>query len=367
MKKLKMPDISSTITKKKIASTMEQMKQGGVETMDTKKKIDISGPKRAICKVGLKIKKYSPQILTVCGVAGVVGTVAFASHAGIRVHDEIMPIMHSQLNEVKQGLAFSEEEMEAHGLTKSDYTEQDARKDTFIIYAQAGLRILDIYLPTIICAGSTIACFLGAEKILNDRYAGALALAEATTAAYAGYRDRVKEQFGEDVENNIFNNRTVEKKKVKVESEDGKTHTETEEEVTIRGEQFSPYARIFDETNPNWSFDSSQNKMFLECVEKVMNDRLVSRGYLFLNEVYDALGFTETSYGQLVGWLYGYGGRDQKVDFQIWNMNVGNPEQKIRFINGDESSVVLDFNVDGVIYDCLDGDDEYYKARPKMR
>lgn len=81
-----------------------------------------------------------------------------------------------------------------------------------------------------------------------------------------------------------------------------------------------------------------------------MNDVLIHRGHVFLNEVYDALGIERTPEGSVVGWVLGDRG-DDFIDFGIF----GNDWDiaKRMFVNGDERSVLMDFNVNGVIWDRI--------------
>ena len=65
-----------------------------------------------------------------------------------------------------------------------------------------------------------------------------------------------------------------------------------------------------------------------------------------MNEVYEHLGFEHSSPGAVVGWVLGDKG-DNHIDFGIFEAHSS------RFVNGDERSIVLDFNVDGVIYDLI--------------
>lgn len=77
-----------------------------------------------------------------------------------------------------------------------------------------------------------------------------------------------------------------------------------EETKQMFDEQF---ARSFDKTNIHWNERSEYNKMFLKVQEGYFNDRLAARGYLFLNDVYDALGFPRVPAGQLIGWVHAEG------------------------------------------------------------
>lgn len=61
--------------------------------------------------------------------------------------------------------------------------------------------------------------------------------------------------------------------------------------------------RQFDESNPNWRSNRQFNKMFIDAQEQYMNHRLKRDGFVFLNDVYDALGFPRTALGQILGWV----------------------------------------------------------------
>ena len=110
------------------------------------------------------------------------------------------------------------------------------------------------------------------------------------------------------------------------------------------------FSRIFDEYNPNWVKSAEYNFMFLRQRQQWANDLLTSRGYLFLNEVYDMLGFDPCTEGQVVGWTYDAKDEnlDNYVDFGMLDMRK---ERTRDFIQGSERSVLLDFNHQGYILD----------------
>ena len=113
---------------------------------------------------------------------------------------------------------------------------------------------------------------------------------------------------------------------------------------------FSEYGRIFDERNPNWMKDPEYNNIFIRQQQAYANDLLKFRGYLFLNEVYDMLGFPRSKAGQCVGWVYDEKNPvgDNYVDFNLLMKCNHN------FINGYEKSPLLDFNVDGCILEFVE-------------
>jgi hypothetical protein len=68
--------------------------------------------------------------------------------------------------------------------------------------------------------------------------------------------------------------------------------------------------------------------------------------------VYDSLGIPRSKAGSVVGWIITDGQvADAFVDFGIW---AGDDHNVRDFVNGREGAILLDFNVDGVIYDKID-------------
>ena len=92
--------------------------------------------------------------------------------------------------------------------------------------------------------------------------------------------------------------------------------------------------------------------MFLRRQQDYANEKLRSKGHLFLNEVYDMLGIHRTKAGNVVGWIYDEKNPvgDNYVDFGIYDIHK---EQNRDFVNGIERSILLDFNVDGPILDLI--------------
>lgn len=123
-----------------------------------------------------------------------------------------------------------------------------------------------------------------------------------------------------------------------------------EEAKTSNSTSYSQYARYFTETCPGWTKDAEFNLMFLLRVQNYATEKLKTRGYLFLNEVYDMLGIPRTKAGQIVGWIYKENNTDGDncVDFGIYKT-----DKNANFVNGFENSILLDFNVDGAIIDKM--------------
>ena len=135
-------------------------------------------------------------------------------------------------------------------------------------------------------------------------------------------------------------------------NEDGTESTVKTTMNIIDPNTISDYSRIFDECNTSWSKSPEHNLVFLKQQQNYANDLLKSRGHLFLNEVYDMLGFPRTQAGQIVGWVYDEKNPigDNFVDFGIYNLDS---ERARAFVNGYERSILLDFNVDGNVWKLM--------------
>ncbi len=172
---------------------------------------------------------------------------------------------------------------------------------------------------------------------LTRRNTALTATLTAVSAAYEQYRDAVREQLGVDEEKSLFYGA----RKEAVEHADGK-----KEVVTVATGGRSAYAVCYDEFNVNWDRHPEYNRMFLDANQTYFNHRLEAHGHVMLNDVYDRLGFDRTPAGAVVGWIWN-GDGDNYVDFGMFEAHAED------FRAGQEKSVWLDFNVDGVMYDKL--------------
>ncbi len=292
-------------------------------------------------KVELKAIKHSPEILAGVGVVGVVGSLVMACKATTKLSD-VLEESKEQLDKIK--------EVAADPAYEEKYSQDDAKKDTTITYVQTAMKVTKLYAPSVILCASSLGCLLASNNILKKRNAALSAAYMTVDKSFKEYRKRVADRFGEEVEKEIrYNIKAEEITKV---DEDGNEVTETVKimDGTDDPNSYSDYARFFDESCAAWQNDAEYNFTFLKAQQQYANDLLKARGRLFLNEVYRMLGIDETKAGQVVGWVYNPDNPtgDNFVDFGIFNMQ----RERVRaFVNGYEPNILLDFNVDGVIWD----------------
>lgn len=286
---------------------------------------------RQVARNSLQIQKASPQLLFAAGVVGMVGSTVLACRATLKMSDI---------------LEDSKEKLElARSLEHREYSEKDRSRDVSLIYFQSGVKIARAYAPAIIVGGVSIYLLRTSNGILTKRNVALTAAYGALEKGFNEYRGRVIDKYGEEEDRNLRYGTT------QVEVIDEKTK-KTKTVTRVNPYDPSIYARFFDSLSPSWSRDPEHNLFFLKCQQNYANDLLKSRGHVFLNEVYDMVGIPRSKAGAVVGWILS---KDNETDnFINFGVFDGRSERIRDFVNGIEGAILLDFNVDGVIYDKLD-------------
>lgn len=296
-------------------------------------------------KAGFQLKKHSPEILVVTGAIGVVTSAVMACKATRKIDDI--------LDETKKAVD-AIHDCSTNEDFKDEYSEEDAKKDLVITYSRAAINFAKLYGPSVALGAVSLGCIFASNNILRKRGIAIAAAYTAVDTTFKEYRKRVVERFGEEIDRELKYNLKAKKVTEKVvDEETGETKKVKKTEYTAEDPNaYSDYARFFDEYCNGWEKDPEYNLMFLRTQQSYANDLLKSRGHLFLNEVYDMLGIPRTKAGQVVGWVYNEDNPvgDNFVDFGIYDINR---ETNRDFVNGYERSILLDFNVDGNIWDLM--------------
>lgn len=287
-----------------------------------------------VARQALVVQKNSPTILFGAGIIGVVATAVLASKATLKL-EGFVDNTERNLSAAKM---LKEQE-------RADYTELDYNRDVTYIYIKSAIEIGRLYAPAIAVGALSITALTSSHRILTKRNVALTAAYGVLDKTFKDYRGRVIDELGEDKERDIrFPKETRE---VSTEGKDGSLKIKKVKEFGPNS--ISGYARYFDEGSRNWNREHEYNLTFLRIQQNYANDILQSKGHIFLNEVYDMLDIPRTKAGQVVGWVIGKDG-DNYVDFGIFNENSPGARD---FVNGREGVILLDFNVDGVIYDKI--------------
>lgn len=303
----------------------------------------VNSATRTLNRAGLKLKKHSPEIMVTAGVIGVVTSAVMACKATTKA-GSIIEEKNSEMAKIHKV---------AETVDASEYSEQDLKKDTAIVYVQTGVKFAKLYGPSVALGVVSIASILAGHNILRKRNFALAAAYTAVDTSFKEYRSRVVDRFGKELDRELrYNIKAQEVEETVVDEKTGKEKKVKKTVEVADPNTYSDYARFFEDGCNGWSKNPEFNLMFLKNQQSYANDLLKTRGHLFLNEVYDLLGIPRTQAGNVVGWIYDeeHPNGDNFVDFGIYDINKAKNRD---FVNGYERTILLDFNVDGDILSSM--------------
>lgn len=307
----------------------------------------VKGIKGAGHAVKTTTRRNSPKILMVAGTIGV-GAAIVTACAQTRKVDEVIADHENNMERIKKLREKSAQRGE----------NEKFAKETAMVYGNTTMRIARIYAgPAALTIGS-LACFFGANHILNKRN---LALAAACTAidtSFKEYRGRVSDRFGEEVEKQIRHG-IVSKEVEKTVVDENGNETTVKETVDVAEASEDAYKRYFTRHNPNWDRSPDVVRFFMISAQNALNDLLKSRaytspngiGYVTLNEALTEFGFDTPADGSglVDGWIY-----DKKNPYGNNYIEISVAPCKLPGEDGTlEQAYSVVFNVDGNIYNEL--------------
>ena len=263
----------------------------------------------------LQIQKYSPQILTGLGIAGLVTAGVLAAKNTLKLEETI--------SDAKFNLSTVEEAREDGTATQKDVNK---------VVLQNTVALVKLYAVPVTLAGASAVSILVGHRILHQRNLAIVAAYKSLETFIADYRKRVVEDQGEDADRKYaFGIQDVEQ------TIDGKKVKSQE----LSGDEHSGYVYVFEAGNDNWTGRRDHNIFFLEKFQHIHNDILQARKHVFLNDVLRSLGFEDSAQGAVTGWVHGKGSGDDYISFNIKPLDDHN------------GPILLEFNVDGMILDLI--------------
>lgn len=275
---------------------------------------------RTVSRQVLLTQQSSPAILFGVGIVGVIGATVLACRATLRV-EEVVEETNRDIEKMQ---------------VREVLSEQAAQRQIWQIRAVGARKIFNLYAPAIGVGAISVIALAGSHRILTRRNAALSAAFTVLDRAFRDYRGRVRNAYGEEIEDAIYNG-----------SDDWKTlpHKPGEKHAQLESATFTqagPYSVFYDEMNAaGFKSDPEMNKLTIQAAEHFANEKLKIKGHVFLNEVLDMLGIEHTEMGATCGWLVD-GGGDGYVDF---GLNDNRLSAK-RFMTGREAAVILNFNCD---------------------
>lgn len=286
---------------------------------------------RAIGAARLALKANAPTLMVVGGVVSMGAGTVIACKQTLKVEAVLADHVPS-LEKVEQG----------EKLELSSYGKKEAQQDRIKIYTRAGLELGKVYaIPVILWSGGATLVFGGHRMMLKRNATLAIAYT-GLKKVFDAYRERVRNEFGSEVDQAMYSGYETKLLNEGTKHE-AKIHTRDWEESAG-----DPYNRVFEQgATTAWEPDLDINRMFVTQQQKFAQQLLNRRGYLYLSEVYSALGFPESDISRVVGWKVKTlpdGSRD--IPFVDFGLDKPHPDD---WKYSNEKAIYLDINCQGLI------------------
>lgn len=286
-----------------------------------------------------RISKHAPTILSVTASAGVIATGYLAWKAGTRFED----VEGRDWDRRKECLRNAD--------TIPDEDVPKIERKNRILFILDTVRTV---APAAIVGAATITMIYFSNSISKKRLAAMGAAYATLQTAFDGYKRTMVEALGKESVDKILKPKlpNVGKSAEEILSSDNKSDAANVSDAVVNSlKALSPYARIIaEESSTCWDPNEDYTYQNLAAVQLWANRRLERKGHLFLNEVFDQLGLSRTREGAVVGWLKN-GEGDGYVSFGDFDASIYRvPSDDYTRV---DSNFIVDFNVDGVIWDKI--------------
>lgn len=286
-----------------------------------------------------RISKHAPTILSITASAGVIATGYLAWKAGTRFED----VEGRDWDRRKECLRNAD--------TIPDEDVPKIERKNRILFILDTVRTV---APAAIVGAATITMIYFSNSISKKRLAAMGAAYATLQTAFDGYKRTMVEALGKESVEKILKPKlpNVGKSAEEILSSDNKSDATNVADAVVNSlKALSPYARIIaEESSTCWDPNEDYTSQNIAAVQLWANRRLERKGHLFLNEVYDQLGLSRTREGAVVGWLKN-GEGDNYVSFGDFDASIYRvPSDDYTRV---DSNFIVDFNVDGVIWDRI--------------
>lgn len=301
-------------------------------------KINTKTLRKSFKKAQLTVRKHSPEILMVAGVIGTVAGAVMACKETLELEDV--------LDECKQ----EKMELEEQYAVCEQYSEDALKKDQVKLTIKQVAKIVKLYAPSVIMEATSIGVIFASNDIMRKRNASMAAAYATLNSMYKRYRQNVIESYGEEVDKDMRFG--VKHEKVTEIDEDGNKVKIDARIVDLDNTALaiSDYSRFFQMGCKGFDASSGRyNLLYLKGIQAMFNNKLIADGYVMLNDVYRELGFDTIPEGWSIGWVYDEANPigDNYIDFGLYEARNKNQ----RAVNDWEPVILMDFNVDGNLYE----------------
>lgn len=250
--------------------------------------------KETVVKTGYKIftfgKKHLPEELAIAGCVFVGGT-AFFAYKAARKKDDILEEVNDEIEDLHNEKEYYEAAIEEDIEEPADFFIKEYKKTLTKLYIKKGGKIVVLFLPVIGCGVGAVACFLGAQHVLNVRNAALTSAIGALSTKFDDYRDRVRDEVGEEKEFDIYHGIKHEKETVVSEKEDGTKKHEKVDSKVVRNENAS--TKIFKNGDRGFVADLDLDETQIRAYMQWAKQRCGNKGHIQISEIDEQFGWDE--------------------------------------------------------------------------
>lgn len=293
------------------------------------------------------LDEKSPELLLGLGIVTFISTVVLACKATIKA-EEVLDAHEKKLDDIQKAKDIADENPEEYEYDDNLY-ETDIRNQKI----KTAVKVASFYGPVVALGAVSVASILVSRNIMQRRYLALVTAYNGLSEAFELYRQRVRDEEGEIMDRHYrFGTEITEIEKTELD-ENGKKHkVKKKVEGDIPADaMLDACCRWMDESNKAfWDPNPTILMMTLRGKQAYWNYVIRSRkdGTVFLNEILESLGFDQCQEGARLGWQLD-GRHGGHIDFGLYSES----NSTRMFVNGDSSRVLLQFNVDGVVWDKI--------------
>jgi hypothetical protein len=285
---------------------------------------------------GLLAKKFTPQVLLGAGVVGVIASTVLASKATLS--------LEAVLDKHREDIDLVNEV--AHVKPAEEYTSTHHKRDLTLIHLRTFKELGKLYALPVGLGILSISMIIGAQGIQYKRTGAAIAAYKTVETQFNRYRDRVREEFGMEKDEEF----------ARAYRSEGVVNEEGDESVniTVDGRKLKDTLFFFDPKNVNWKNSPEYNLSYVMAQQTFANQLLNSRGHVMLNDVLDGLGIDRCPEGAILGWVLDreHAEGSKFIDFGI--VDCQSPSSRIFGTDGElNECIMLDIKTDGIVWDKI--------------
>lgn len=295
---------------------------------------------------GVKIRKAAnhwPAIVTIVSVGGIAYGVYKMCKASTKLNEAMEP--HRKMEESI---------VDSHN--KGVIDDAEFKKKIGMAKIEQAKDVAKLYAPGFLLVASSTLGFLFSNRELGKRVVNAQNMALQYHDSYQKLKQNVQNAIGKKATQAVEHQINSGVKTVEDEAT-GKKIEKDYRYMTVDGDMISAsiYSVFFNNTCNGFDEDSRKNNYeYLKSLEHDMNNRLRRKGYLWLSDVYNALGIVPDNYNEAIknsGWIdpngkFGYLIKDtngickyeDKIDFCLNDIELH------KYDNNEDPIWLLDFN-----------------------